>query len=64
MILKTKCDPEANGRKPKFGDVRFTCTLPLEDGTELVLQMGRKGRDLLFGMLIADCQDSGEEEPA
>ena len=63
MKLRTKCDPEANGRQPQSGDVRFTMTLPLESGEELTVQMGKEGRDLLFGMLIADCHDSNEPEP-
>lgn len=63
MILKAKDDPEANGRKPQYGDVRFTLTVPLESGDDLIIQMGRKSRDLIFGMLIADCHDSGESEP-
>lgn len=61
--FRTGCDPEASGRKPQPGDVRFTVTLPLENGEFLKVTMGKKGRDLLFGMLIADCHDSGEGEP-
>lgn len=63
MNLRTRCHPEANGRQPQLGEEAWTVRLPLENGEELVVQMGRQGRDLLFGMLIADCMDSGEEEP-
>ncbi len=61
--FKTRDDPEANGRKPVRGDERWTVTLPLEDGSELILRMGRTSRDTIFGMMIADCHDSGEPEP-
>lgn len=59
----TECHPEANGRKPEIGDVAWNVYMPLDDGNTLHIHMGKKGRDLLFGMLIADCHDSGEDEP-
>lgn len=62
-VLIGRCHPEANGGKPKFGDVAWTLQIPLQHGETLILKLGKKGRDLLFGMLIADCQDSGEPEP-
>ena len=61
--FRTRDDPEANGRKPKIGDERWTVTLPLDDGSDLIVRMGRESRDMIFGMMIADCHDSGEEEP-
>lgn len=63
-VLRTKCHPQAGGRTPESGEVAWSATLPLEDGTSVVIQMGKKGRDMLFGMLVADCHDSGEDEPA
>lgn len=62
-IYKAACDPEANGNRPQPGDVRFTIQIRLEHGEFLQVTMGKKGRDLLFGMLIADCHDSNEPEP-
>lgn len=61
--LKTNCDPEANGRVPEDGDERWIITVPLESGESLTIQMGKKGRDNLFGMLIADCNYHDESEP-
>jgi hypothetical protein len=63
MEFLTNDHPEANGRQPQFGDVAWTIRLPLETGEDLIVHMGKKGRDTLFGMLIADCQDNGEAEP-
>ena len=63
MKLISSCHPEANGRKPQVGDVAWTLRLTLENGEPLELHVGNKGRDTLFGMMIADCQDSGEPEP-
>ena len=60
--LKTNCHPEANGRQPQIGDQKWNVMLPLEDGTTLRVSMGKEGRDLLFGMLIADCAECGEAE--
>jgi hypothetical protein len=62
--LRAKGHPEADGRKPLYGDVAWTVTVPLEGGETLVLQLGKSDRDMLFGMMIADCSDSGEDEPA
>lgn len=63
MELRSKDHPEANGRQPQFGDVAWTLKIPLEDGTTLLLKLGKKSRDMIFGMMIADCHDSGEGEP-
>lgn len=63
MRLRTKCHPEANGRKPKDGDVAWRLRIRLENGEMLELELGQKGRDILFGMMIADCHDAHEEEP-
>ena len=63
MELRSKDYPEANGRKPQSGDVAWTLQVPLEDGQTLYLKLGKKSRDMIFGMMIADCHDSGEGEP-
>lgn len=63
MKLRTDCHPEANGRKPQYGDTAWKIRIKLEDSRTLEIDMGKKGRDLLFGMLIADCADHGEREP-
>jgi len=41
--FRDRTDPEANGRVPQNGDVRYTLLFPLEDGTELRIHMGREG---------------------
>ena len=64
MKVRTKDHPQANGRKPEHGEKQWCITLPLENGEDIVICMGQRGRDFLFGMLIADCADSGEPEPA
>lgn len=64
MTVKCKDDPEANGRSPRRDDQRWVVHLPLEDGSTLTVMMGRKSRDTLFGMLIADTMDSDEKEPS
>ena len=64
MILRSDDHPEANGRSVQPGDVAWTLRIPLEDGDTLFLKLGKKSRDNIFGMMIADCHDSGEDEPA
>lgn len=41
-LVRTKDDPEANGRVARKGDQRFTLKFPLEDGTSLYIQMGKE----------------------
>lgn len=54
LEVMTKDHPEANGRHPKIGEQQWTITMPLADGTQLLIHMGKKSRDLLFGMLVAE----------
>lgn len=63
MELRTKCDPEANGRKPQLGESRWTIHFPLETGETCYIHMGKEGRDKLFGMLIAERVENCEPEP-
>jgi len=64
MELKTIDHPEANGRQARYGDTAWVVTMRLEDGTDLIVRMGKQGRDILFGMLMADCHAAGEPEPS
>lgn len=64
MILKSKDCPTANGRQPIADDQMWILEVPLEDGEKLTLHIGEQVRDLIFGMMIADCVESGEKEPA
>ncbi len=64
MILRTVDSPDANARTPESGETRWALTIPLENGDTLTLYLGKKSRDTIFGMMIADCQDSNEPEPA
>lgn len=64
--LRVRCedDPEANGRKAQPGDRRYTLTFKLEDGTPLIVLMGRDGMNHFAGMianLMNDTERDGEE---
>lgn len=52
LILNTEDSPLANNRQPVTGDVMFGLRFPLDDGRELVIQMGRRGMDTLSDFLI------------
>ncbi len=54
MLLRTKDHPEANDRRPLHGEEQWIVTIPLEDGTTLTLKMGKKSRDTIYGMMIAE----------
>lgn len=64
LRLRTQDHPEVNGRKPVKGDAVYEARFPLEDGRELVLQMGEEGfrqtTDLLLDMVTgADSHNDG-----
>lgn len=62
--VRCKDDPNANGRVPEPGDQRFTLTFPLEDGSSLLVHMGREGLNTFatfIGNLMVD--ESSEEPP-
>jgi len=54
MELRTIDHPEANGRQVQPGDVAWEIKLPLENGEDLIVHLGKKSRDLLYGMMIAE----------
>ena len=68
MVIKvieyrTKDHPQANGRKAQPGEQQWIIRFPIEDGTELVVRMGKQGRDTFYGMLIAeDTEDEREQK--
>ena len=52
MVLRTKCHPEANGRKPKAGDSCYSVHFPLENGEKLTVEMGQQGFDTVTSLLM------------
>ena len=65
MEFRCKDDPEANGRKPKIGEQRFTLLFPLENGEDLKLHMGREGMNyfetFIAQMMIDDDNESSQK---
>lgn len=57
LIFKTKCHPEANGDEAKHGDQEWKLTFPLEDGSNLIVLMGKTGREAMMGMLVQEVAD-------
>lgn len=41
--VRAEDSPDANGRQPLAGEVKWTLKFPLEDGTYLFVQIGKKG---------------------
>ncbi len=52
MKLRTKCHPEANGRKPRPPDQAYMVHFPLENGETLTVEMGQDGFDTLTNLLM------------
>lgn len=55
--FRSKDHPEANGRRPVRGEQAWTLRFPLEDGTELRVHLGAKGRQSLQAMLSTEEAD-------
>lgn len=60
--LKTSDCPDANGRQPLADEQKWTLSFPLEGGDDyLELEIGKKGRDALWAMLIQETADDTAE---
>lgn len=62
LHLRDESDPEARGRVPGAGEHRWTLRVPLDDGRELHLHMGDRGRDAILGMLTRAVMDDANEQ--
>ena len=51
LTFHTKDSPEANGRLPQEGDVRYGASFTLDDSRTLVLYFGQIGLDAIKTML-------------
>ena len=58
--FRTKDDPEANGRKPLKGEQRFSLTFPLEDGSSLIIHMGKESMNYFESFLAQMMFDDAE----
>jgi hypothetical protein len=52
MTVLTSCHPEANGRKPRPGEVEYTQQFPMENGEILTVRMGQAGFDNVTNLLM------------
>jgi hypothetical protein len=50
MTVRTIDHPEANGRKPQPGELSWSLRFPLEDGSFLIVQVGKAAHDAFKGM--------------
>lgn len=65
MEYRCKDDPEANGRKPLFGEQRFSLKFPLESGEDLILHCGKETFDYfaeMIGKMIVDDEPEATNE--
>lgn len=60
--FKTPDCPDANGRQPKAGDVRFVIDFKTDDGGHIFIEMGRKGREAILDCLAQEAADYPEEK--
>jgi hypothetical protein len=52
LEVRTEDHPEAGGRALQVGEMCYVVRLPLDDGRELVINMGQKCVDTLAGMIL------------
>lgn len=53
-ILRTCCHPEANGRVPVKGEHKWDFTFTLENGSTLVVEMGRETHDAFRSFILRE----------
>lgn len=54
---RTRCHPEANGRVPVKGEYEWDFTFTLENGSLLIIKMGREGHDDFRGFILREEMD-------
>jgi hypothetical protein len=59
--FRTKDSPDAFGRQPETGEVSWVLSFPLDDGTELRVRLGEKGREAIITMLNQENEDDAQD---
>jgi hypothetical protein len=59
--FKTQDCPDANGRTPDAGELKWTLTFPLENGDILHVEIGERARDALRWMMRQEERDDRNE---
>ena len=62
MHFRTKCHPEANGRKPEDGEYKWDFTFTLDDGQELIIGMGEEAHDDFRSFILREELDDAADE--
>ena len=61
-VFRCKDHPEANGRKPQFGDIAYFVDFPLEDGDTLRVLCGEESfsrfSDMIGRLLIDNTEET------
>ena len=57
IIFRTSCHPEAFGHEPEPNDQQWKLTFPLENVSNLIVLMGKIGREALMEMLVQEVVD-------
>ena len=63
--FRTQCHPEANGRNPEYGEYKWDFKFTLEDGSILMIELGKEAHDDFRGFVLReemdDAMDAAEE---
>ena len=63
--FRTQCHPEAKGREPQEGEYKWDFKFTLEDGSILMIEMGKEAHDDFRGFVLReemeDAMDAAEE---
>lgn len=60
--FRTKDHPEANGRKPEIGDLFWDFKFTLEDGSTLVIQLGKESHESFKALIMREEIHSAADE--
>ena len=59
--FRTRCHPEANGRVGVKGEYKWDFTFTLEDGSTIVIELGREAHDDFRGFILREEMDDAAD---
>ena len=62
QTFRTQCHPEANGRNPQEGEYKWDFKFTLEDGSTLMIELGKEAHDDFRGFVLREEMEDAMED--
>ena len=60
--FRTQCHPEANGRNPQEDEYKWDFKFTLEDGSILLIELGKEAHDAFRGFVLCEEMEDAMED--